>query len=103
MGQASLLPTTPGDSIDFAGSVVVAQPPPTAPQLFAQRGTNGLTLYWSTNFASYTLEYTLSLEPPATWTPIPGPYTADGINFEYQEAFNLSIPARFFQLAPSAP
>jgi len=103
MGQATLLPTTPGDSIDFAGSVVVAQPPPTAPQLFAQRSTNGLTLYWSTNFASYTLEYTLSLEPPATWTPIPGPYTADGINFEYQEAFNLSIPARFFQLAPSAP
>jgi hypothetical protein len=102
-GGPTLLPTTPGDAIDFAGSIVVAPPPPNVARLAAQRGANALAILWPTNLASYTLEYTLSLTPPATWNPVGGPYSIVGINFLYQEAFDTSLPGKIFRLAPNLP
>jgi hypothetical protein len=102
-GAPTLLPTTPGDAIDFAGSIIVAQPPLNIPQLAVQRGTNALIIYWSTNFATYTLEYTLNLTPPVIWRPIAGPYAAVGINYQYLEAFNKLLPEKIFRLAPNIP
>jgi len=105
-GAATLLPTTPGDAIDFAGSIIVAQPPPSVPQMSVQPvhpGTNSLIFVWSTNFPSYTLEYTFSLTPPAVWTLIAGPYPVVGINYQYQEAFDKLLQQKFFRLAPVAP
>jgi hypothetical protein len=103
LGAPTLLPTTPGDAIDFAGSIVVAPPPSNAPVLFLQSGTNSIVIVWSTNFAAYTLEYTLSIVPPVLWHPLPGPYDLAGINFEYHEAFNRLIPEKIFRLAPNLP
>jgi Tol biopolymer transport system component len=102
-GAPTLLPTTPGDAIDFAGSIIVARPPPNVPNLAVQSGTNGLIISWSTNFPTYTLEYTLNLNPPITWVPIGGPYTVFEINYQYQEAFNKLLPEKFFRLAPNIP
>ncbi len=54
-GPPILLPTTPGDAIDFAGSIVVA--PPTsqiistqAPGLFIRQTPDAVVVYWSTNY-----------------------------------------------------
>ncbi|HEX4121443.1 MAG TPA: hypothetical protein VH619_12550 [Verrucomicrobiae bacterium] len=102
-GAPILLPTTPGDAIDFAGSIVVAPPPSNAPSLFLQNGTSGFVVVWSTNFAAYTLEYTLNFSPPMTWRPIPGPYMIAGNNFKYVEAFNRTLPEKIFRLAPNLP
>jgi hypothetical protein len=102
-GAPTLLPTTPGDAIDFAGSIVVAGPPPTVPLLAAVSHTNTLLIVWTTNLAAYALEYTLSLTPPITWTPVGGPYSIVGINYLYQEAFDTSLRGKIFRLAPSAP
>jgi hypothetical protein len=102
-GAPILLPTTPGDAIDFAGSIVVAQPPPNLPQLFIEPSTNAFVIDWSTNFAAFTLEYTMSLNPPSSWTPIPGPYTIIGLNFQYQEALHGGIPEKIFRLELTLP
>ncbi len=49
-----------------------------------QRGTNGLIIYWSTNFTTYTLEYTLNLTPPIFWrADCVAPYAVAGLNFQY--------------------
>jgi hypothetical protein len=102
-GGPILLPTTPGDAIVFAGSIIVARPPPTVPQMGFQGGTNRIIIYWSTNFATYTLEYTLNLKPPVIWVPIAGPYGVGGLNFQYQEVYNKQVTEKFFRLVPNIP
>jgi len=98
MGQALLLPTTPGDAIDFAGSIVVAKPSAGTPRLVVQTSTNNVAVNWSTNYPSYTLEYTLNLTPPVVWQAIPGPFPVVGFNFQYLESLAPPAPAKFFRL-----
>jgi len=72
---AHLLPTAPGDRIDFAGSIVVAPTAPVAmPGLFIRLDPNTAVVYWSTNYQGFGLEYTTNLAASASWTAIAGPY-----------------------------
>ena len=49
-------------------------------------------------FAGFTLESTLNLTPPATWTPIPGPYTFDGTFYQHPEPLANLAAQKFFRL-----
>lgn len=101
-GPPVLLPTSSGDAIDFAGSIVVAPSNSQivsnqAPGLYIRQTPEAVVVYWNTNLAGYTLES----KPSAlagSWTPIAGPYYLDGIYLEYWETrANLSAE-KFFRL-----
>jgi hypothetical protein len=92
-----LVATTLGDAIDFAGSIIVAPPVPNIPELFIRLDTNAVTVYWSTNFPSYTLESTTNL-PPAGWQPVAGPYPVNGLNYEHSEPLGTLATRKFFRL-----
>ena len=113
-GEPVRLPTSPGDAIDFAGTVVVASAPgtllstTTAPGLFIRQTPDAVVIYWSTNFASFVLASEASLSP-GTWTPISGPYFLVGQYFEHwesrdglltQEYFRLQAPGEFVLSQP---
>ena len=96
---AILLPTSPGDPIDFAGSVIVA---PTASVyiqgLFIRATPAAEVVYWSTNYQGFALEYTTGLGPGAVWTTISGPYFLNGNYFEYYELTAALQQTKFFRL-----
>ena len=101
-GPPILLPTSPGDAIDFAGSIVVA--PPTslivstqAPGLFIRQTPDAVVVYWSTNYVGYTLESALNL-PAVAWSTIAGPYFLAGGYFEYWEMRANLQTTKFFRL-----
>ncbi|HYG22806.1 MAG TPA: hypothetical protein VEH04_08495 [Verrucomicrobiae bacterium] len=94
-----LLPTSPGDPIDFAGSIVVAQvPQPVANSgLFIRLEPNAAVVYWSTDFEGFTLEYTTNLHN-ASWTALTGPYFLNGGYYEYREPRSSLAHTRYFRL-----
>jgi Tol biopolymer transport system component len=102
-GEPIRLPTSPGDAIDFAGSVVVASAPgvllstTTAPGLFIRQTPDAVVIYWSTNFTGYMLESEASLSP-AAWTPISGPYYLAGQYFEHWESRDSLSAQKYFRL-----
>ena len=96
-GAPILLPTTPGDAIDFAGSVIVA-PSTNLLGLFIRLDTNDVVVYWSTNFSGYVLESKPKVGPAGVWTNVPGPYILNGLNFEHHEPRNALAPTKFFRL-----
>jgi Tol biopolymer transport system component len=102
-GAPTLLPTTPGDPIDFAGSIIVGQPVAPLPPLVVQTTSNLLTLSWSTNFTSIGVQYTKNFSAPFTWILIPGPYAVSGENYQYQEPIDTLVSEKFFRLAPINP
>ena len=97
------LPTTPGDAIDFAGSIVVGPSPfsqivvTQAPGLFIRQTPGSVVVYWTTNFVGFTLESETDLLARA-WTPIAGPYYLGNGYFEYWEARAALSPEKFFRL-----
>ncbi len=94
-----LLPTSPGDPIDFAGSIVIAEPAQAVANsgLFIRLDPTVMVVYWSTDFAGFTLEYTSDLSNPI-WKPIAGPYFLNGNYYEYREARTTLQPTRYFRL-----
>ena len=100
-GPPIRLPTTPGDAIDFAGSIVVA--PSTqlvvtqAPGLFIRQTPEVVVVYWNTNFVGYVLESETNLLSRA-WTPVGGPYFLNAPYFEYWEARNSLSSQKYFRL-----
>ena len=102
-GEPLRLPTSPGDPIDFAGSVVVASAPGarltpmTAPGLFIRQTPDAVVIYWSTNFAGYMLESEASLSPNI-WTPIAGPYYLAGQYFQHWETRSNLLATEYFRL-----
>ena len=95
---ARLLPTTPGDPIDFAGSAIAATPPSVAkPGLLIRADDTNLVVYWSTNYQGFSLQSTTNLTTSA-WTAITGPYYLSGGYFEYREPRTALAPQKFFQL-----
>jgi hypothetical protein len=108
-----LLPTSPGDPIEFAGSIAVApQVAIPTPGLFIRKETNAIVVYWSTNYDGFILQYATTLSPNSTWTEIDGPYFLANGYYEYHEAksalaqtkvFRLSYPGVFFLTPPTAP
>ena len=101
-GAPIRLPTTPGDAIDFAGSVVVAPSTSSlvytqAPGLFIRQTPDAVVVYWNTNFVGYTLESESNLLARA-WISVAGPYYQDGGYFEYWETRGALSPTKFFRL-----
>jgi hypothetical protein len=101
-GPPYRLPTSPGDPIDFAGSIVVApSTQPTfavLPGLFIRLAPTAVVVYWTTGYAGFTLEYKTDVSPDAPWTPINGPYYLAGSYYEYWEATGSLQAAKFFRL-----
>jgi hypothetical protein len=100
-GPPILLPTSPGDAIDFAGSIVVAPTPlvvlTQAPGLFIRQTPGAVVVYWNTNFAGYTLESKPDVSTSG-WAPVAGPYFLDGSYFEHWELRSALAPQEFFRL-----
>ncbi|MBI3853461.1 MAG: PD40 domain-containing protein [Verrucomicrobia bacterium] len=99
-GPPLLLPTSPGDPIDFAGSVVGSLPQVSYTNLglFIRLEPNVVVVYWSTNYDGFTLESAANLPAGFTWTPVSGPYFRAGPNFEYRESRAALQPRKFFRL-----
>ncbi len=103
-GAPILLPTTPGDAIDFAGSIVVA--PSTTPVvteplgLFIREDASAVVVYWSTNFAGFTLQSADNLPAPA-WNPVAGPYYLLGGYYQHAEPKAGLQFQKYFRLAYS--
>ena len=98
LGFPILLPTSPGDAIDFAGSIIVAPPQANPANLYIRRDTNSIIVYWSTNFSGYILQSKTNLPASLTWKTVGGPYLLAGINFEYHVPFASMQPAEMFRL-----
>ena len=94
------LPTSAGDAIDFAGSIIVAPPAQIGVQtgLFVRQDADAVVVYWSTDFEGYTLESQDTLSDSGAWTPIPGPYFTFGGYYEYREAKADIADGKFFRL-----
>lgn len=98
LGPPILLPTSPGDPIDFAGSIVVAPPAPNPAGLFIRLETSAVVVYWSTNFPDYHLEYTRNLAPPVTWQPVTAFIPINGLNYEFSQPLTSLSARKFFRL-----
>ena len=100
-GPPILLPTSPGDAIDFAGSIVVAPSPlvvlTQAPGLFIRQTPGAVVVYWNTNFLGYTLESKSDVLTSA-WAPVAGPYYLDGSYLEHWELRPALALQEFFRL-----
>ena len=97
---AKLLPTTPGDPIDFAGSVIIAPAATIAkPGLFIRSDENAIVVYWSTNYQGFWLQATTSLNLNISWNDITGPYFQNGGYYEYHEAKTALAATKVFRLA----
>jgi len=93
-GMPIRLPTSPGDPIDFAGTVIVAHSPPV---LFVRREADQAVVFWHTDVGDFTLETSPNLAP-GTWTALPKPYPIGGLFFEYRVPATQQVPAQFFRL-----
>lgn len=99
------LPTSAGDDIDFAGSVVAAS---TAASylnlgLFIRFEQNAVVVYWTTNYDGFALESALAM--PASflsWTSVSGPYFRAGPYFEYRESRAALAARKYFRLRSPA-
>jgi len=101
-GPPIRLPTSPGDAIDFAGSIVVATPASQvvltqAVGLFIRQTPDAVVVYWNTNFVGYTLEAETDL-PSGSWQPANGPYFLAGPYFEHWEPRASLLTTKFFRL-----
>ncbi len=97
-GYPILLPTLPGDDIDFAGSIIVASPTPHLPKLYVRLDPSSVVVYWNTNYPTYTLQSRPDLSPASSWQSLSGPYPVSGFNFEHREPFTGLAPTKFFRL-----
>jgi hypothetical protein len=73
------LPTTPGDPIDFVGSIMEA---PILPALFIRREPGRVVVFWNRSPYQLVLESTADFRA-ASWLAIPGPYAVSGNFFEH--------------------
>jgi hypothetical protein len=101
-GSPIRLPTTPGDAIDFAGSIVVAASPGSlvttqAPGLFIRQTPDAVVVYWTTNFVGYALESETNPSSSA-WVPVNGPYYLFGPYFEHWEPRASLLSQKYFRL-----
>ena len=89
------LPTTPGDPIDFVGSVFV---PPAPPELFIRREADGVTVWWRRTAWPYGLQTTVDPTSTTGWTSIAGPYPFASNRFEHHIPAASLQSAQFFRL-----
>ena len=91
--QPVRLPTTPGDDIDFVGSIFVPPPPP---RLIIRRELNQVVVSWRRTAWPYALESTSDLNIP--WFTVPGPFTITNRNFEHRIPSPAITGPAFFRL-----
>ncbi len=89
------LPTTPGDDIDFAGSVVA---PPRQPELFIRRESGEVVVSWRRTALEFVLESTETLGVGAEWSAVLGPYAASGQFLEVRWPEGSLSATAFFRL-----
>ena len=89
------LPTTPGDLIDFVGTVFVPPPPP---QLFIRREAGGVTVFWRRTAFPVRLESSAALGAGASWAPVGGPFPTVGTFLEHFIAEPEFLAGRFYRL-----
>jgi hypothetical protein len=99
-GPLTLLPTSPGDPVDFVGSIVAAPRPLSVvqPGLFIRLDPDAAVVYWSAAYLGFTLETTTDLSPPATWSALPEPYAFDGYFYSYGVPLGSLLHRQFFRL-----
>jgi hypothetical protein len=100
--QPQLLPTSPGDPIDFAGSVLTTAHGSSAIYanlgLFIRLDPAVMVVYWSTNYDGFTLESATEVPMGLSWTSVTGPYFRAGPYFEYREARTTLAAQKYFRL-----
>jgi Tol biopolymer transport system component len=100
--QPQLLPTSPGDPIDFAGSVLTTATGASASYanlgLFIRLDPALLVVYWSTNYDGFALESATELPAGLSWSSVTGPYFRAGPYFEYREARTALAARKYFRL-----
>ncbi len=100
--QPELLPTSPGDPIDFAGSVLTTATGASASYanlgLFIRLDPALLVVYWSTNYDGFALESATELPAGLSWSSVTGPYFRAGPYFEYREARTALAARKYFRL-----
>jgi len=100
--QPQLLPTSPGDPIDFAGSVLSSTTGAGVSYanlgLFIRLDPAVLVVYWSTNYDGFTLEEATDLPAGLSWSSVTGPYFRAGSNFEYRESRAVLAARKYFRL-----
>jgi hypothetical protein len=95
-----LLPTSPGDDIDFAGSVLAPSSSVSYASLglFIRLDPAVLVVYWSTNYDGFALESTPALPAGLLWSSVTGPYFRAGPYFEYRETRSALALQKYFRL-----
>ena len=92
---------SPGDPVDFAGSIVTAPPMPRSggpiPDIYIRQSPTNIIVYWQTNYPGFILESQSSV-PSTNWANVNGLYYLNGPNFEYRDANTNSQTSRFFRL-----
>ena len=100
--QPRQLPTSSGDPIDFAGSVMTTATGSSVSYanlgLFIRLDPSVLVVYWSTNYEGYTLESAMAVPAGLSWSSITGPYFRVGPYFEYREARTVLAAQKYFRL-----
>jgi hypothetical protein len=102
-GPPILLPTSPGDAIDFAGSIITSSATSASvaagygPGPYIRQTPGAVIVYWSTNYAGYKLESESNLMAVA-WESIAGPYYLVGGYYEYWQIRSALSPQQYFRL-----
>jgi hypothetical protein len=103
-GLLTRLPTSPGDAIDFAGTIVVAPTPvPVPPGLFIRLEPEKVVVYWHTNSPGFYLEAAEDVFAPGSWTSVAGPFSVAGSYHEYAQPRASLRATRFFRLHRKGP
>lgn len=94
-----LLPTSPGDDIEFAGSVIGGPVNISYANLglFIRQEPDAVVVYWSTNYHGFALQATIGV-PAAGWSDVSGPYYRAGPYFEFREPRASLSQQKYFRL-----
>ena len=76
------------------GEFVLSQPP----LLAIQWQTNNAVVSWSALLPGFTLQSKTNLAAAVPWNDLSGPYTTNGLNYEYREPAASTTRSRFFRL-----
>lgn len=99
-----ILPTSPGDPIEFAGSVAVGATTPIAmPYVFLGVSSNALSLSWSTNSSQVVLEVNTNLQSTSPWVSVSTGIHVVNSFYVYSENLVLARANKFFRLRKVGP
>ena len=95
-----LLPTSLGNDIDFAGSVLATGESVSYANLglHIRLDPSLVVVYWSTNYEGFSLESAPEMPAGLVWSPVSGPYFQAGPNFEYRESRATLAARKYFRL-----